>query len=169
MAAAGAPAAANVYQGIVSNNSVTFYGIPILPASSNGTRIFRMTNLRVNANGFTGSGPIPNVINGAVSVSPQNAFTLDPSVLIVAFVARGLEASIRESTAMRNGDPSKFGQQGNSMTGILRFAENFPGAFKTRSALINGNTNPAGVFIGQNIPGEVYQSESGFTFAAAAG
>lgn len=44
------PPAANIYQGVVSGNVVTFYGVPILPPNLPAlTRTYRITNLRVNA------------------------------------------------------------------------------------------------------------------------
>jgi hypothetical protein len=41
--------APNVYQGIVSGNSVTFFGVPALAPGTTGTRVYRITNVRVNA------------------------------------------------------------------------------------------------------------------------
>src|SRR5204862_3415315 len=38
----------NAFQGLVSGNSITFFGIPVL-APNGLTRVFRITNLRVNA------------------------------------------------------------------------------------------------------------------------
>ena len=50
-------APANVYAGVVSSNQVTFFGIPIMPPASAGmSRVFRMTNIRINANALGGSG-----------------------------------------------------------------------------------------------------------------
>jgi hypothetical protein len=43
----------NVIQSVVNGGTVTFYNVPI-QAPGNGTRTFRMTNLRVNADGITG-------------------------------------------------------------------------------------------------------------------
>ena len=38
----------NVFSGIVAGNQVTFFSVPVLPASSNGARVFRFTNVRAN-------------------------------------------------------------------------------------------------------------------------
>jgi hypothetical protein len=46
---------ANVFQGVVNGNSVTFFGIPVLaPVTSGASRVFRMTNVRVNATSLSG-------------------------------------------------------------------------------------------------------------------
>jgi hypothetical protein len=46
----------NVFQGVVSANSVTFFGVPVLPPGTTGiTRTFRFTNIRVNATALGGS------------------------------------------------------------------------------------------------------------------
>src|ERR1019366_2734015 len=50
----GASPAPNVYQGVVNGNSVTFYGVPVLPPTTVGSRVYRITNVRVNANQVSG-------------------------------------------------------------------------------------------------------------------
>jgi len=53
----GGTQGANMFQGVVSGGAVTFYGVPVLPPVSSGAvRIFRITNIRVNANGLSGGG-----------------------------------------------------------------------------------------------------------------
>src|SRR6185295_10571160 len=46
----GSPGHPNVFQGLVNGNQVTFNGVPVLAPATNGTRIYRVTNTRVNAN-----------------------------------------------------------------------------------------------------------------------
>src|ERR1019366_3565267 len=53
-AVVGASPAPNVYQGVVNGNSVTFYGVPVLPPTTVGSRVYRITNVRVNANQVSG-------------------------------------------------------------------------------------------------------------------
>src|SRR5262245_22483277 len=53
--AAGRP---NIFQGTVSGNAVTWTGVPVDPPPGTETRVFRMTNLRVNAAAL-GSGASP--------------------------------------------------------------------------------------------------------------
>jgi len=173
--------APNVFQGVVSGNSVTFYGVPILPPSTTGSRVFRITNIRANANGISGGGPTPGSITGSISISPSNAFTINQFTFTLAAVQAGLSTSLRSSTDGSGGvvnfnqcSSASFNTSGAA--GILRFSENFPTAFKTRVALISGNPNPinnnnspTNSFTGQNIPGQVYNSESGFTLSTVTG
>jgi hypothetical protein len=159
----------NVFQGVVSGNSVTFFGVPILPPSTTGSRIYRITNIRANANGISGGGPTPGSITGSISISPSNAFTINQFTFTLAAVQQGLTTSLRNSTDTSGGGVVNFNQCSSTSfntsgaAGIVRFTENFPTAFKTRTALVNGNTSTTSSFTGQNIPGQVYNSESGFT------
>jgi len=72
----------NVYPGSVSGNSATFIGVPVNPPGTVGVRVFRITNVRVNASaiGATTGVAAPNqvlafvTISGSISVplnSPQ--------------------------------------------------------------------------------------------------
>ena len=176
----------NTFQGVVSGNSVTFYGVPVLPPSTTGSRIFRITNIRANANGISGGGPTPGSITGSISISPANAFTINQFTFTLAAVQQGLATSLRNSTDTGSGGSVGFNQCSSASfntsgaSGVLRFTENFPTAFKTRVAVgtfagPNGttytNTNPiaspgTGTF--QNVPGQVYNSESGFILTTPA-
>jgi len=168
---AGAP---NVFEGVVSGNSVTFYGVPILPPSTTGSRVYRITNIRANANGISGGGPTPGTITGSVSISPANAFTINQPLNTLAFVQQGLSTSLRKNDNSGGGGTINFAQcsgigfSSSGASGLLRYSENFPTAFKTRVALVNGNASPTAAFNGQNIPGQVYNAESGFTLTNAA-
>jgi hypothetical protein len=158
-------AAPNVYRGVVAGNAITFYGVPILPPATSGARIYRITNIRANANGISNGGPTPGTISGSVGISPANAFTINQPLNMLAFVQSGLNTSLRSST---NQCGSGSGGVGGP-SAVLRYSENFPTAFKTRTALVNGNTNAASGFTGQNIPGQFYgTSESGFTVPSVA-
>ena len=167
----GKAAAPNVFQGVVSGNTITFYGVPILPPATTGSRIYRITNVRANANPIPPNpGGIPGTITGAIAFSPFSAVTLTEPFDVVAFVQPSFSTSLRN--AANNGAASaNFSQCGTAAfgasgaVGILRFAENYPTAFKTRTAIVNGNNAPTSAFTGQDIPGQVYNSESGFTLA----
>jgi len=160
--------APNVFQGVVSGNSVTFYGVPILPPTTTGSRIYRITNIRANANAISGGGPTPGSITGSVSISPSNAFTINQFTFTLAAVQTGLTTSLRSSTN-GGGGTINFNQCSSQSfnttgaAGILRYTENFPTAFKTRTALVGSNTSTTSSFTGQNVPGQIYNSESGFT------
>jgi hypothetical protein len=169
--AGGSTPAPNVFSGVVSGNQVTFYGVPILPPSTTGSRVYRITNIRANANGISGGGPTPGTITGSVSISPANAFTINQPLNTLAFVQAGLATSLRSLSnggslsvinaaqcSTNNGNGSNSGN--GFPVGLLRFSENFPTAFKTRMASASA---PTVATTAQNIPGQVYNSESAFT------
>ena len=96
--------APNVYQGVVNANSVTFFGVPVLPPTTTGpSLVFRITNVRVNAQPLAGgsaSGASPVqasiVISGATSLPIQNPAP------IVGFVSNGLTATAGTSQSGSN-------------------------------------------------------------------
>jgi uncharacterized protein (TIGR03437 family) len=154
-AVVGAPTA-NVYQGFVSVNQVTFFGVPFL-AGPTGSHTYRITNVRVNANSVGGSGT-----SGATAVLAAISFggTQLPTVTTtVAFVQSSLSVSSGSAVSL-----SQCASQNQTPLALLTFAENFPTAFKTRVAA-QTNTAYAGQANNapQNVPGQVYNSESGFT------
>src|SRR5579871_6205602 len=80
----GAP---NVYQGVVSGNSVTFFGVPVIPPGSTASRTYRITNVRVNASaGSTGS------LVGSIAVQGGAAplFSLNQTQATLATVQSGM-------------------------------------------------------------------------------
>jgi hypothetical protein len=152
----------------VSGNQVNFYGIPVEPPGSTGNRVYRITNIRVNANGIAGGGAVPGQATASISISSGLGIT--NSTLTVGFVSQGLSST---NTLLRNatntGSASSGGTtfaqcssasvtstSGTAALGTLQFAENFPTAFKVRQA--------AAV---QNIPGTIYSSESNFVSSSA--
>jgi len=156
--------APNVYQGMVTSNgtgnSVTFFGVPVLPPTTTAQRVYRITNVRINATALAGgsasgaSAVIANIsISGATSVPISNS---NPNV---GFVSNGLTASASAGGINQCTTATK------ASVSTLTFTENFGTAFKTRVAatantLYNGQiNNPA-----QNIPGGIYNSESNFVF-----
>jgi len=180
-------AAPNVFQGVVSGNAVTFYGVPILPPSSTGSRIYRITNIRANATAISGGGATPGSITGSISISPANAFTINQFTFTVAAVQAGLSTALRNAANTGSSSGNNFNQCSGASFGtssgvLLQYTPNFPTAFKTRTAVgtfqgPNGtfysNTNPTAssgtstTF--QNVPGQVYNSESGFILPVANG
>jgi len=162
---AGTSAGANVFQGVTSGNQVTFYGIPAMaPATSGETRVYRITNVRVNANGVTAGGATPGSVTASLSINSSTSLAITNSTLTVGFVEQGLSPT---GTLLRNSGNSGSSSGGSlaqcssvSVTstsstaagvGILQFQENFATAFKIRQSSIS-----------QNVPGTIYNSESGF-------
>jgi hypothetical protein len=167
--------AANVFAGVVSGNQVTFYGIPIMPPASAGVaRIFRITNVRLNANTLAGAGlPGTQSVIASVAISSNTSVLVNSPTPIVGFIQPGLSTSSGLRNANNTGGfsapvlqqcQSQSAGGTGSNAGILRFTENFGTAFKTRvSPAGSGTTATSGqAATPQNVPGTIYNSESGF-------
>ena len=151
----------NVFQGVVSANTVTFHGIPLQPPGSTtgigippNARVFRITNIRVNARAASLAVSGPASINASVSISPASAIPLSNSSLTIAFVQSGLVYQIRnaaDTSALSTVDMSSCAAGSQCGVATLRFQENFATASKIK---LQGSA--------QNVPGTVYNSESGF-------
>jgi len=172
----------NVFQARLTGvNQVTFFGVPIDPPGTNGTRVIRITNLRANANQLgVSSTLIPTQITANISVNPPNLLPLNNPQQTVAFVAKGLVSSVHsaytfiqcvsanEDIATNPSNALDSGvQDGQQFT--VRFDEGFPSAWKERNiqvhlnnigASISGLTYPGDA--AQDVPGANYFSESGF-------
>jgi hypothetical protein len=166
----------NVFAGVVNSNQVTWYGIPIMPPTSPGVaRVFRMTNIRINASTwFNGGGSLgTQQVLASISISGSTSVPVNNPVQIAGFVQSGLSTSYRNVGNTGSQGAQNLNQctgYSTSPLGIVRFSENFGTAFKTRvgaTGTSNGQSStPAG---GQNIPGFIYNSESGFIFPAISG
>jgi hypothetical protein len=167
--AVGGTVATNVFQGVVSGNQVIFNGIPILPPVSAGQgRVFRITNIRANVAGLGGGGLAGTTqLLASVSISGSTSLPVNNPVLIAGFIQSGLSVS--------NSNTSSIAQCGGSNSpsslGTLTFRENFATAFKTRVAPTSAAaySGQLGTGVLQNIPGTIYNSESGFITSAAPG
>jgi hypothetical protein len=161
----------NVFQGVVSGNTITFFGVPILaPVTTGATRTIRITNARVNATSLGGgsaAGATPVI--ASISISGATSLQISNATPTVGFVQGGLSTSAT-SAASR--------QQCVSDTKVnvstLTYSENFPTAFKTRiSAQVNssyaGQGVPGNGLPNQNIPGQIYNSESNFVLGNMVG
>lgn len=175
---AGAVAGSNVFPGVVSGQSVTFFGVPILPpATAGGSRIYRVTNIRVSAGSTGGSGGFPGSVTAAVSINGAQAVPLNNPNQVVAYGQAGLVTALRNATnggsastpvglaqcTSQGADQTASANRLTSSNGVyLRFTENFGNAFKTRyagSTLTTVGISPTA----QNVPGQVANnSESGF-------
>jgi hypothetical protein len=155
---------ANVFQGVVTGNQVTFFGIPVLAPATSGNRVFRITNIRINASA------IPNqAVTASLSISSSTSVLLSNPLLVVGVTAGGLSQT---NTTLRNASNTGAGgatfNQCNSSSvtstgstaavGLLQYQEGFGTAFKIRqNALL------------QNVPGTIYNSESNFVTGSAFG
>jgi hypothetical protein len=142
-----------------------------VPPGSNRQRVFRITNVRANANGLGASQTlIPTQILAYISVFPSGTLPIDNPQQTVGYVQVGMLFDVRDcdgrgldsanitfaqctsTSAQRDffADPLRSGNL--PANGGLRFREGFQTAFKPQ--IIQGQE--------ASIPGQVYNSESGF-------
>jgi hypothetical protein len=145
----GAP---NVYQGVLTGpNAITFLGVPIDPPATAGApaRVFRITNVRINANAYPAGSPAYPV-TAYVSISGSTSVPITNPTPIVGFISPGLTAT---ATA---GPMTSFLQceGGSAVVTTLTYKENFATAFKVRDFDPTNNG-------GQSTPGAIYNTESG--------
>jgi len=168
--------APNVYQGVVVGNSVTFYGVPVLPPATSGSRFYRITNVRVNAQQYAGGTASGSAapIQASITMGGPGALPISNSAPIVGYVATGLIASASGPTGLQQCASGQTKVEVSTLT----FTEGFGASFKTR---VNAASNtayagqlgnppqstlaapipPAG---NQSIPGGLYYSESDFVY-----
>jgi hypothetical protein len=154
----------NVYQGIVLGNQVTFNGVPVLPPATSGfARTFRITNIRIAANYLY--NPASTVaVSASISTNPSTYLPIGTAQPIVGYVSKSLNGSASIGTTRTQCESPVKGQIAK-----LTFTEQFATAFKTRVAPVSGTVLGYGTTTAQNIPGSLYNSESGLTIAGLAG
>jgi hypothetical protein len=159
-------AASNVFQGVTNGSQVTFYGVPILaPVSTGLSRIFRITNIRVNANGITGGGSGFQSVLAQISVNNVPVSVTNPTVT-VGYIQQSFAGTFRDGTNSKTISTDNEFQcqpQTDKAVAVLRFSELFGTAFKDRVSG-NGTAYPGTVSptVIQNTPGAIYNAESGF-------
>ena len=162
----------NVYQGRNAGaNSIVWLGVPIDPPGTNATRVIRITNIRANANQLgVSSTLIPTQIVMFISVTGTTSVPINNPQQTVAFIQPGMSFSTRQavnsylqcvsfnSAAATDSSRALI----NGMGTIVRFAEGFASSFKRRNAAayVDGDTSPTPM--NQNVPGAIYNTESGF-------
>jgi len=166
----------NIFQGTqVSNNQLTFFGVPVDPPGTSGQRIFRVTNVRGNAS-QAGISNVATQIFETMSVSnPALLPVTNLATQAVASVQRGLIFSL--GTGSGTGTFATLGLQQcvsrtatdstNPAIATLNYQEGFGTAFLKRnvstssaSPLASGEQNTLG-----NVPPGPYFTESGYTTA----
>jgi hypothetical protein len=149
--------------------------------------VFRFTNVRANAAGLGASQTlIPTQIVAFISVFPQNTLPIDNPQQTVGFVQQGMLFDVRNCSGGGGLDPNPlapnqcrsvnsdwFGDplrtnaitDTNSLFG-LRYREGFQTAFKPRILPGQDASGPGGT---AQLPGSVWNSESGFVRSADLG
>jgi hypothetical protein len=151
----------NVYQGILTGpNAVTFLGVPVDPPASSGapSRVYRVTNIRTNASAYVASSVTP--VQGYVSISSSTSIPITNANPIVGFIAPGLVYGTNHSIPTTAGSTIGFLQcesYDETPVQTVTFTEGFATSFKIRDA---------GPYSGlQNVPGAIYNTESGLIIA----
>ena len=168
----------NVFQARLTGvNQVTFFGVPIDPPGSSGSRTFRITNLRGNANQLgVSSTLIPTQLTVNLSISSPGLLPLNNPQQTVAYIQRGLVTSVQSAQTFiqcvsQNKDLAGDATKSGTSQFSIRFDEGFPSAWKEKNLqthmsnapLVSGTTT--GVYpsdAAQDIPGGNYNTESGF-------
>jgi len=169
----------NMYQGLVTANQVTFNGIPINPPVTAGTaRVFRITNVRANVAGLGGGGLAGTTqLLASISISGSTSLPVGNPVQIAGFIQAGLSTSLRpisgsSSSTLSAPSLAQCAGASTSPIAVLQYSENFGTAFKTRvspasnSQNNSGQAGGSGSGVAQNVPGLIYNSESGFISAS---
>ncbi len=171
--ATGTPSpAANVFQGVVSANQVTFTGVPILAPASGPPRVFRITNIRANAAGLPGVSLGWPTLTASITTSGATTLNVINPVVNVGSVQPGLATNVRDAnnagtlTGGGVGLSQCIGSTSPAPVAMVRFSENFGTAFMTRVVPASTYTGQSGWPI-QNVPGSIFSSESGFVFPTA--
>jgi hypothetical protein len=185
----GTPGHPNVFQGrslrliTGQTNQVVFTGVPIDPPGTicanpvNGQchRIIRITNIRGDAStkGVAQDNQT-STITADLIINPSSGLPVDNPTHVVARVQLGLVGPALNAPKLDFIQCNPLGGQVQGMT--FTFREGFSNAFKPQSltqVLLNGVAKPAydnnkalnttqGVLNNQNVPGAVYDTESGF-------
>jgi large repetitive protein len=157
-----------VYQGVVSGNQVTFYGVPVIPPGLNGpssARILRITNLRLSGLGFLPISMGQSPVQATITASNYFTLPLDQSSILVGVARSGLTTALAGPTAFQ-----RCNAQTLSQSAVLTFSEEFAGSFKTRvDPTVTGQINGQGNALVQDEPGRIYSSESWFTLSGLYG
>jgi hypothetical protein len=166
----GTPGHPNVYQGQQSGNSISWPGVPIDPPGT-GSRVIRMTNIRVNASALAGSSPAPPPVSALVTTSGDIALPITNPNQTLGLVAPSFTVALRNalSTGALPGVISlpQCSSAAKLRIATLRFTESFPGAFRKRNTA-TAFESPTAV-ANQNTPGAGPGTETGFFNASLVG
>src|SRR5215472_8197448 len=151
-AALGSPTvgAPNVYQGISSGSSLTFFGVPVIPPGTNSTRTYRVTNVRVNASSASaqifGSVSVQAGLGPGASGAGQLTFVQTVSPPLGTSTASLSVSASGVSLTNCNALTAAF-------AGTVKFTELFNNAFKQRVVAGTGQFSGQANTTLQNIPG----------------
>lgn len=160
----------NVYRGkSLGSNSITFQGIPFDPPGSGPNRVFRFTNIRVDASSLgVSSTMIPNTVDAQIATAGINVVALANSQLTIGYIQKPLNTALMNSTADAVLPAYKGVELPNCVSATkqrfatLRFSKNYGTALLPRSAATFIDTETSPTPAAQNTLGSLYNSETGF-------
>jgi hypothetical protein len=128
-------AGGKTYRGVVSGNSITFFGIPTPGTTPPATDVYQFAHIRVNASELAGgSSGNPAPVIASLSVSGTTSMTFTNPTPMVATVQPGLTFSVRDAgdAAPLTSVPPVPCTGAPVRIGTASFVEQFGAAFKTR-------------------------------------
>ncbi|QOY91036.1 InlB B-repeat-containing protein [Paludibaculum fermentans] len=153
----------NVFQGkVLAPNAIAFYGVPVDPPGDFKQRVFRFTNLRINASA------LPVLTAATATITASGLTVKQGAEMIIGYTQTAMRAGVRNAA----GDTTV-----NSPTGIefpncttvtkqrfanLRFSELFGTALQAPNWTYDPVTGAAGTPNRQATIGTLYNTESGF-------
>ena len=131
----------NIFQAQqLSQNSITYPGVPFDPPGAGGARIFRFTNVRVNPSSLASQAQV------AISVSITGGTTINVSPSQIAVGSTVTPVNVTEKGV-------QMGANGLAQF-TLEFTESNASTFKTRSTAVDQSTSPAPA--NQNTPNQFF-------------
>ena len=131
----------NIFQAQqLSQNSITYPGVPFDPPGAGGSRIFRFTNVRVNPSSLASQAQV----SISVSITGGTTINVSPSQIAVG-------ATVTPVTVTQKG--VQMGANGLAQF-VLEFTESNASTFKTRSTAVDPSTSPAPA--NQNTPNQFF-------------
>ncbi|MFN7926306.1 MAG: hypothetical protein U0Q16_39775 [Bryobacteraceae bacterium] len=134
---AGSPNNRNVFQGVLIGTNTLLFRIPVDPPGPSGSRIFRFTNIRVNASELSLSGGSANVSLAVSATSNGTALPISgPFVAPVGTVMQSMGGTVRNAANTSTLGPFTVNTilpASEQRIATLRFIETEPLAFRTRA------------------------------------
>src|SRR5262249_35039783 len=135
---------------------------PVNPPATGGiARVYRITNVRANVSALGGGGLAGTTqLLASISVAGSASLPVSNPVQIAGFFQAALATSLPTPPNPGGGGNTALAQCGGggpNPLSILRFSELFASSFKIR----NQGAVPGGAAGLQNVPGQIFNSESG--------
>ena len=157
----GSGQAYNIFQGKqVTTSSVVFTGVPIDAPGTQQTLIFRIVNIRANANalGVAGVNAPPVSVTATISTSGAASLAiLDSEQQVIGQVQKGLVVSSAPLTTFQQCTSETF-----AAAGSITFNKGFATSFKIQNVVGPETGAAPGTPLAQDIPGQIYSFGSIF-------